>query len=306
MTTLSFNNLIIDKNVLNLNHYKEFDTMKRYIMYLDESGVGSLNDYQDKAFILSALIIQENEDIQFSSYFNYTKKKYKISDNRPFHSYELFEDKKSKHYLTTKKAKSFIKSLSEFINISPFKVIVTAIDKEELRRFLGIPKKFKFKPKEDNFAFRDLPYEVLGRYLFFWFANFLKKKGNDSIGHIVAESRESGDQALLRTFLDSQQENKFKKDARLFRSFVCSIGFEKKLGLSGGLEMIDLISYFSNQFLRRELIKSFGKKGGRLLWKNLKQKLEKQKIQRIRKSGFVKLIPNAKIRKLSNFIKKIR
>lgn len=280
--------------------------MARHIMYIDESGAGSLNDFQSKFLLLTGLVVQEEEDIKVSTYFNYTKQKYGISKDIPFHSYDLFERKaRSPQYLFPKRARGFLKSVSEIIGLSPIRVIVVAIKKDDIRKFYNIPPKYRFSPTSDRFGFKDLPYDILAKELFFWFARYLSRQ-KLALGHIIAEARGYSDHALLQTFLDAQEEARFLANSRenrtasKFKKRVSSISFEKKNGLRGTLEMADLISYFSYQSLQKNL-RLFTKSGGQLFWKCIKGKMEKQKIQTIRGAGFQRLLPYVKARKLANY-----
>ena len=155
---------------------------------------------------------------------------------------------------------------------------------------------------------KDLPYDILGRELFFWFTRFLYRQGG--VGHIIAEARVHSDHAVLQTFLDSQEKYRFMKSSpefkltQNFKKRVTSISFTKKNGLRGNLEMVDLISYFSYQFLEKNL-KKFTRIGGRIIWRCIKEEMEKQKIQRIKTNGFKKLVPYVKARNLANYINQL-
>lgn len=280
--------------------------MNRYIMYVDESGIGSLNDKRDKNFLVSALVIQEEEDAPLSSYFNYAKQKHKISAIEPFHSYDVFEDKQARSYLPPKKARLFVRSISELLNIGPIKFIILVANKDEVRSFYGIPSAYKFNLKTDREGFRELPYEILSRELFFWFAKFLSHK--DALGSVVVESRNYSDYTVLQAFLDTQESLKFKptsneyKYAKEVKKRIHSLNFTTKKGLRGCLEIIDLVSFISYQnYLKR--LNRFGKQGGRMLWNYIKEKIDKGKIQKMRNSGFRRLIPDARTRKLTNYIR---
>src|SRR3989338_3641567 len=282
--------------------------MARYLMYMDESGEGTLNDFQSKFFVLTGLIVQEEEDVKVSGYFNYTKKKYDIPQDIPFHSYELFEKRSSSLRLSPKKARGFLKSVSEFFRISPIRIAVVAVKKDDIRKFYMIPKNHRFISNSNKYGFKDLPYDILGRELFFWFTRFLYRQGG--VGHIIAEARGHSDHAVLQTFLDSQEKYRFMKSSpefkltQNFKKRVTSISFTKKNGLRGNLEMVDLISYFSYQFLEKNL-KKITRIGGRIIWRCIKEEMEKQKIQRIKTNGFKKLVPYVKARNLANYINQL-
>jgi hypothetical protein len=92
--------------------------MRRYLLYIDESGSGNLASNLQN-LIITGVIVEDNADSEISGYFNYLKKIYKLPEDFSFHSYDLFENNKSEFFLPIQKAKKLVDSLIEFIKIIP-------------------------------------------------------------------------------------------------------------------------------------------------------------------------------------------
>ena len=273
--------------------------MKRYTMYLDESGIADLTDKQYPDFLLTGLVLDHDEDSEVSAYFNFIKRKYRLDGERSFHAYDLFENKTSKFYLPDTRAKKLCESLSELINIAPLSISITSLNKAELRNFLNIQGDDDFKGSEQKKRDKELAYEVLSTHLFFWFGSLTKKE--HARGALVAESRRNADHTLLRTYLRCKEPDTFqlgvlKKSCNDLRGSITSIRFENKIGVWPGLELADLISYVS--FLKLYgRIQKFKHRGLTLLWASVEKKIEKDKIQIITKPGFKKYIHQNRVRK---------
>lgn len=248
---------------------------KKYSLYIDESGVANLCDYQSRFFILSAVAIEEKIVKELAAYFSYIKKRYALPDENNLHAVGLFEDKKSDFYLGAAKCKNFCKSVGEFIETSPFAISVSCLDKSILREILKMPDRYEFRGSKDHGEDKDIGYEILARKIFLGYAQFLKK--SKSYGSITAESRRGADHRLLKTFLYSQEPNQFNHNSRLqvyakeLRDRVFSMSFENKKGLNAGLEIADLISYLVNKKVNRKLA-SLGSRGGNILWRAIEKR----------------------------------
>ena len=258
---------------------------KKYNLYIDESGVANLCDYQSKFFILSAVAIEEGSVKELAAYFSYIKKRYGLPNDKNLHAVGLFEDKKSDFYLSASKCRNFCKSVAEFIETSPFAISTSCLDKNILRTILKMPDRYEFRGSKDHGEDKDIGYEVLARKIFLGFAQFLR--ANKSHGAIIAESRRGADYRLLKTFLYSQEPNQFNHNPRLqmyakeLRERVFSISFENKKGLNAGLEIADLISYLINRKVSRRLL-SLENRGSNALWRSVE-----------RRSDFHSLSPSA-------------
>ncbi len=283
--------------------------MKKYILYLDESGIPGLTDYIYKRFLLTGVIVSSEEDIMISAYFNFIKRKYNIPTECSFHSYGLFEDKKSQHYLTKDDSRVITKSLAEFIDIAPIEFIVIFLNKYKLRRFFGFKKdSFKGKPGDADIGGaerrknKEIGYDILASKLFFWFANKLKKES--ATGEIICESRTEQDIILLESYLNCQKPSSFTKKrivslSKKVRKNIISIKFEKKTGLCGGLEMADLISFTSFLHINNR-IKEFSQRGVSILWKSIKKNMLRGAIQEIRGDEFGRYLTSGRVLRIAN------
>lgn len=278
--------------------------IKRYVLYVDESGISDLTDKMYSNFLLTGLALDHEEDLEMSGYFNFLKRRYHLDQSRSFHAYHLFEDRSCDVYLSDAKAKRISESLAEFINISPIRVCVHSLEKSRLKSFLNIQSDDDFKGSEKQRRDKELPYELLSGHIFHWFADLTKYK--NARGEIVAESRKSSDYTLLSTYLrcknpDAFTTNLIKKSCQKMNTVISSIRFESKIGIRPGLEVADLISYVSYLHLNRRLQK-FRKRGLVRVWHAIEKRLEKKKIQVVTNSGFVKYTRADRVRKKSNMI----
>lgn len=279
--------------------------MKRYTLYIDESGSGELTDHRHDFLILTGLIVEHDEDMKISAYFNYLKLISGLPHNKPFHSYDIFEDNKSPLYLTDVKSTKLADSIRELIKVVPIKINIEYLNKNDLRKFLGMNSEsnhyFKMNMKENI----SLPYEILASKIFFWFADFLK--GKKAIGAIVLESRSELDHPLLKTYLRSKSSAQYssanlKKKTETMKKYVTSIRFEGKGGLWPILELADLVSYLAYQNKNNSMAKLKGR-GVSKIWTGIKNQLDDKKIKETNKNGYKAHIPKNRVRKISNYIK---
>ncbi len=285
--------------------------MQRHLLYVDESGFGNLADSRQN-LLLTGLIVEEKEDSEISAYFNYIKKIYKIVEGTTFHSYDLFENPKSKLYLTPKKALKLVASLIEFIKIIPIKVSIRYLDKKRLRDF------FKMKDGENRYftgseeaeRWKDIPYEVLASKIFFWFADYVASD-KKSRGSIVAESRKESDHALLRSYLRCKTPSQYnsqnmRKCSEKMQRVVSSIRFEGKIGCRPGLEIVDLFSYVAYQSITNKLrTKHFKERNFASLWRAIKSKIDNKKISEANNRTFKTYLFSRRVYKISNKVKMV-
>jgi len=284
--------------------------MERYILYIDESGQGSLSDHTQNLF-LTGVIVEERVDAEISGYFNYIKKIYRLG-NEPFHSYDLFEDQNSSSYLSLKNAQKLVLSLIEFVKIIPIKINIYYLDKKSLRNFLGMgeTEDAYFEGSEESRRWLDLPYEILAAKLFFWFAKCINSK-NNCRGAVVAESRRESDHAVLRAYLRCKTPSQYnsqnmKNCSEKMQKRISSIRFEEKIGFWPGLEMADLFSYVAYQSKNRKLRKKhFRERNFILLWKEIRHKLEYKKISITNGHTYKTHISPNRVRKISNKVKSV-
>ena len=277
--------------------------MKRYSLYLDESGIADLTNTSYKNFLLTGLVMKHDEDRELSGYFNFLKRRHHLDQEKSFHAYDLFENKYSSKYLSEDKAKRLCLSLSEFIKIIPIKIKVVSVDKNLLKSFLRIKTSDDLKGSEEKRRDKEIPYEILSAELFLWFSNFVKKERGR--GGIIAESRKNADYTLLRTYLKCHEPNSFrqkslKKSCENMGRHISSIRFESKIGVWPGLELADIISYISFLKLNKRIRKSqFRKRGLIDVWHQIEKKMEDKKIRSFSNSESSKYINPDRVRKMS-------
>src|SRR3989344_7128789 len=154
--------------------------MKHSTLFLDESGKSSLAEKKNEPFVLTGVILDENEIIPVEGFFEYIKRKYEIPFDKPFHSYHIFENPTTK--LSNLKAKSLVESLADFVSLIPINIKIISIDKEIFKHVLGIKSDSDFKGSTERKEMREYPYRIMSSEIFKWFAKYLKK--TDSVGQI--------------------------------------------------------------------------------------------------------------------------
>lgn len=249
-------------------------------LYIDESGKSSLIDNAEEPFILTGVLLDQEEKSPIEGFFNYIKRKYKINPNIPFHSYDIFENPLSRT-LTDAEAGSLLESLADFISLIPIKIHIAAVNKKQFKSALGIRSDDDFKGSKKRKEMPEFPYRICACILFKWFAMSLKK--NKSIGEIIVDARRGGDYQLIKTLYASKQPNNGYMDAesaKLIADKCTAICFAEKRFLSGELELTDLISYTAFFHARRKM-SSMSKIKLDIVWAEIKKKLYRRDLDRI-------------------------
>lgn len=278
--------------------------MSEYLLYLDESGVANLAQYEDRFFIVTTLIVEVGADNELSGYLKHLKRRYGFNEAESLHAFELFENSESSSYLVdNKKCKNFTESITEFIENASFTIKVYAINKESLRGLLKTPEGYKFKGSRKHSEDKDFPYEILAKQIIFDYSTFLKK--NKGKGAIIAESRGNADSVVIRSFNDAQSNNSsdkesIKKKKQNVRDTIHSICFANKKSVRSGLELVDIISYCANLQLSNR-IKKRDSRGIKQMWEKIKKKLPKQDLN-ILTNGEINGLNKDKVHKISERI----
>ncbi len=244
-------------------------------LYIDESGKSSLAQKENEPFLITGVILKDNETQAVEGFFNYIKRKYKIPVDKPFHSYDIYENPRTK--ISESDALALSGTLAEYISLIPIKTTIVVIDKQEFKNVLGIQSNEDFKGHSKRKEMKDFPYRVMASYLFGWFGKDLETE--NCIGQIFSDSRRGGDHQLLKTLhLCKEKVISFNKGYyEAVRNKVTAICFAEKGYLSGGLEITDLISYVTF-FRARRLISTKQNIGLDLIWNEIKQRSTFKKI----------------------------
>lgn len=226
-------------------------------LFIDESGKSSLADKKDEPFVLTGIIIDDEDLKNIEGFFNYIKRRFGLDDSLPFHSYEVFE--KTDTRLSPAKIEALILMLKDFISLIPIKINIVKTDKLLFKKALGVNSEDDFKGDSKKKEVKEFPYKIMASILFSWFADHLD--GNNKIGQVMADSRRAGDHELLKAFEMCKDLNGplKEKNRNLIRQRVCAICFAEKYYLSGGLEIIDVISFVTFNSYKRNL-SNFGTK----------------------------------------------
>jgi len=251
--------------------------MNKSTLFIDESGKSSLLSDEKEPFIITGVILDDQEIVTIEGFFTYIKRKYKIDETKPFHSYHIFESKETK--LPDSQLLELSQTLAEYISLIPMNITTLEIDKKIFKKALGLKDKEECKGSKERKQIPELPYKMLASKLFIWFASYLRD--NNRIGQVIADSRRGGDHQLLKT-LNLCQEGHLPRVngnmSRLIKEKVSAICFADKNFLSGGLEITDLISYVT--FFRvRELLTQNEDIGIPFIWEKIRDKKALNKLK---------------------------
>lgn len=293
---------------------------KKYTLYIDESGTATIGQRKPKKthrgspfFVLAGIIVESTADSEMAAYMNHIKRRYDLADGESFHAVNFFEGHRLKKKgaphgpkaVSAAKAKKISDSLGEFLTTFPIQIKVVALNKNDLRRALKFPENYGFKGSKEHKEDKEVGYEILARELFFWFSRFLKT--HKAVGRIVAESRRAPDVVIFKTFLTSGEPNNFLerkmllKWSQAMKNHVASIAFENKKGVQCGLEIADIASYISHDYLKG-ILSEFEHRGSKIVWTAIRKKLEGKKIHQLRKAGFERVAPD-RIHKIATTIR---
>lgn len=215
--------------------------LSRYSLFIDESGLADLTDHKYTHFLLTSIAIPNSELDEVSGYFTFIKRKYNLSTDVPFHTYELLEGSKK---MNPSKAQQFVDSMCEFIELTPLKVWAVHTNKKFFRKEFRITSsdlKGSQKAKEK----RGVIYYLSALKQLELFTEFLEDK--EKLGFIHVDSRTYQDMELLKSFWAIKQEKrKGGKNNPYFqpsRKRLVSLTFAEKRALSSGVEIADFISF---------------------------------------------------------------
>jgi len=241
--------------------------MNKATLFVDESGKASLADLNQSRFVLTGVILDNTEIQVVEGFFNYIKLKFKITSKEGFHSYDIFEDPKTK--LTNSDLYELSKYIADFLSLIPIKIHIAVIDKGKFSKALGVKTIEDFKGTAERKEMKDYPYRVSATYIFAKFGEYLINQ--DSVGEIIADSRKGGDHQLLKT-LDLCKENVVPLTGdyhKAIKERISAICFAEKGFLSGGLEITDIVSYTTfNKVIRK--LSSMADSGIDKIWEQIR------------------------------------
>lgn len=243
-------------------------------LFIDESGKSSLADAESEPFLLTGAILENKEIQTIEGFFTYIKRRFSIPLGKSFHSYDIYENPKTK--LQDSDLIMLSNSLAEFISLIPIQIHLVLINKIEFKSALGIKSNDDFKGSTERREMRNYPYRVMASFLFAMFGKYLEK--TNSVGQIIADSRRGADHQLLKTLnLCKEGAIPFKEDyVRSIKENLTALCFAEKGFLSGGLEVTDLISFVA--FTRYKRLLSQQINGLVTIWDKVKDKAKENKI----------------------------
>jgi hypothetical protein len=223
-----------------------------YSLFVDESGVADLTDYKYRHFLLIGVTIPNSEMDEVSGYFTFVKRRYTLQEDEPFHTYDLLENPNKK--LPLAKAKQFVTSMCEFIDLIPLEITAIHCDKTRFRKDFKITTE-NLKGSKEAQERRGLIYYLSAYEQLNLYTTFLKEK--NSLGHIHADSRTYQDTDLLQSFWDLKQtrtkKNKTNEEYQEAKKRLVSITFADKSAFSSGVQIADFVSFVLFSHLQRKI-----------------------------------------------------
>lgn len=297
---------------------------EKRVLYLDESGTAEFTDTRtpkSEYFVITAMVVDEDEGQKLSGYFEYLKRSHGLHVGIPFHSYDLFENKKFECYQTPTRMRALVHSLTEFFSLAPIRYRVYAVDKEKVQEHFRINRKLSGADYQRHNAtsINSISYALCAANAFRWFTEILRYA--NAKGSIVAESRDRSDKSLIDTFLDCKDEGMYaqplggrqyrecdkglKQSAVEMKKRVTGLKFETKIGESFGLELADLISYLAFLNLQRRL-GEFERLYIPQLWQAVRNKLDTKTICLLQGNDLSNSLARSRVHKISKFARKTR
>lgn len=252
--------------------------MKHSTLFVDESGKSSLIEKTTEPFILTGVILDDEDTTTVEGFFNYIKRKYEINTNTPFHSYDILENPQTR--ISIAKAKPLLQTIADFISLIPIRINIIAIDKQTFKTSLGVQSDDDFKGASEKKEMKEFPYRIMSANLFVWFADYLKT--SDNIGQIIVDARRGGDYQLIKSLNLCKDPNApiEQEASRLIKEKCNAICFAEKNFLSGGLEITDLVSYTSF-FHARRLISGMSNINLSMVWREIRKKLPRNNLTKL-------------------------
>jgi|AntRauTorcE11897_2_1112592.scaffolds.fasta_scaffold06981_2 hypothetical protein len=265
--------------------YAPEDKMYNYSLFLDESGVAELSDKRYQHFLLTGVVVKNSELSILKGYFSLIKRKYNLEEDTPFHTYDLLSNKHSDNHLSEAKAKEFVDSMCEFIELMQLNFWLIHVDKELLRNQYNVSDE-DLKGSKENKDKIGLPYYLCALEQLKLFTDLLIEK--DKSGEVFADSRTYQDKELLNAFLNIKQSRYFKKDRDNeyydeSRDRLNSITFADKNSLLSGVQLADLVSFIAYKKFTRSLSTSEDM-GIPKLWRKIKEKSSEKDFLKIAKT----------------------
>lgn len=216
---------------------------KKYMAFMDESGVSNLNDTSSD-FWLSMVVIEKKDFPIIEGYLRLLKRHSLQDDYKTIHMCDLVE-KTAEKYPTlsaTKTANLFFSQLGAVLSYIPYDCRVFYIDKDALRTSLDYTPTRGKKSKGINL---EVAYESVAESAIRDFTNHLLD--NDAQGEITIESRLFNDAHFVTAF-DKVRKQRMPGGAWASTSIeaknrITSLHIANKNHNDGGLELADICAY---------------------------------------------------------------
>ncbi len=293
--------------------------VKKYSIYIDESGIPELTDDSSSHVILCGVLIDSAVEEHFLFLINRIKSKYNLDQEKHIHTVDIFEKKFKDSYLglTTQRRKNDLrKSFQEemWLLIKEFNIdyYAVCVSKDLVKKSLKVHKQKDFGTSwidSSNFyarVDRQLPMDVGINAIYKW---AVRQIGPDSRLKVIFEAR-SGDMFTLRNYEYVTEKSVFTNPQMILfseclKERVVSISFANKGVRAVGLEIADFIAYTCNIYFlkmkKRIVVDAALKKG--LIYKGIHKTLNKRHYVELSASQTIKFIPglNSRTKRISKY-----
>lgn len=252
-------------------------------LFIDESGKADLLNKQYSDFILCGVLIGNPELSIISGYFSFIKRKYKLPEHIPFHTYDLLENSYSSYKLKTRQIPMFVQSMQEFLQLIPLVIYVVHIHKPSFMSMHAIEEK-DLKGSQENKQRNGVLYYLSSVVMLSRVTKRLELQNTQCAIHV--DSRKYLDNQLLKAFIDIKEPTLRTKNGNqnnfvaLQAKRLCSIEFANKTALSAGLELADFVSYVTFANIRNQAARLHVD----AIWPYIQRKLSGRKYTSISKS----------------------
>jgi len=237
-------------------------------LYIDESGSAYLGEPRYRFYVVSGVIMYQNEVQLANNLFEMWRRKYLLDPSKSFHAVDFFEDFKEKG--TEKYKKTFLRinkrfeeatnELTQIISNLKFSARIFYVDLPKLRYKFAISKFPKKRTKKNKNDYQKQiiiqtagnPYLPLNPTLESAFEFHAKKlAGDEKCGYVSFESQRDFDEQTLTVFHNFQKKiNGNNNNSYKYGNDILGINLLTKPSLASGIELADLIAYLNCQTLR--------------------------------------------------------
>lgn len=237
-------------------------------LYIDESGDSDLLSPRYRFFLMTGIVMSDDEVVFAERLLKKWKKKHSLSLDLGFHAYDLFESNENNalQLRTHRIFNTAVKQLIDIVGMIEYEAYCAVIDLKLVRESMNLqepPIKVNFSTKseykkakkdyDESFAKshgdkkRNLPLEFALDYLLKEYKSHLNTEKSTNGNSINFESLSANDAKIIQIFHQLQSSGNLTTQ---YGKDIHGIKFHTKSSWTSAIEIADLISYSVTQSYR--------------------------------------------------------